>query len=63
MWNINKTETDSFPASEWIEKLADLLGLSHPHDDEANRLRREGNLIPVRVLHDGKHPNTTNNSR
>ncbi|PWN06564.1 hypothetical protein [Rhodohalobacter mucosus] len=62
MWNYTKTGNDSFPPSEWVEKLADLLGLSHPHDDETNRLRREGSLIPVRFLHDGKHPNNPNNS-
>ena len=63
MWNENKKGTDRFTASEWIEKLANLLGLSQPHDgDEVNRLRREGDLIPVKVLHDGKtpqHPNTS----
>lgn len=63
MWNNNKAESDSFPSFEWIEKMADLLGLSNSQDDEASRLEREGNLIPVRVLHDGKHPNIPDNSR
>lgn len=62
MWNYNNTEGDSFSFPEWIEKMAGLLGLANPHDDEANRLEREGHLIPVRVLHDGKHPNIPKNS-
>lgn len=59
MRNNNNTGSNSFPFFEWIEKLAGLLGLSDPHSEEASRLERKGQLIPVRVLHDGKHPNNS----
>lgn len=62
MWKNNSTESDSFPFFKWLEKLAGLLGLSNPHGDKAIRLQQEGHLIPVRVLHDGKHPSIPKNS-
>lgn len=53
MWNFSKT------ISDFIDRLTDLLGINNPHGDSAERIRKEANLVPVRVLHDGKHPNTS----
>jgi hypothetical protein len=55
MWNFIKSITD------FIDRLADLLGINNSYGDVSERIRKEANLVPVRVrvLHDGKHPNTS----
>lgn len=53
MWNFIKT------VAEFIDRLTDMQDIKNPNSDAADRIRKDVHLVPVRVLHDGKHPNTS----
>jgi hypothetical protein len=41
---------------EWIQKLADMLGLNQSNENLLNRQLRDGEKVPVEAVHESKYP-------
>ncbi|MDX1591630.1 MAG: hypothetical protein R3283_06700 [Balneolaceae bacterium] len=53
MQNTNKFNIESLQLSEWIQKLADLLGVNQSDESRQNR---DDAPVPVEVVHETKYP-------
>lgn len=41
---------------EWIQKLADMLGVNPSNENLLKRQQRDNEKVPVEVVHESKYP-------